>query len=162
MVPDHDTNDQAELITQVKGPDEPYTGPAGRPDKDRSRARAAIAGHPGERGAGPHQARGVKNRLTFGETHGGGHQQAPADRQQSPGRADAMPGEFTEVTATAMDPSWITYDRGKPGTIAHMLGGTWWCTHCFALNITDQHVCADIENRTRRWIRAGLLAAPEH
>ncbi|MDA8320715.1 MAG: hypothetical protein M0030_13035 [Actinomycetota bacterium] len=60
--------------------------------------------------------------------------------------------DFTEITATTMDPAWITYERGKPGTIAHMHGGTWWCARCFALNVSDRHVCADIERGARRWV----------
>jgi hypothetical protein len=60
---------------------------------------------------------------------------------------------WTEITTATMDPAWIMFERGKPGTLAHRLGGTWWCRRCFTLNAEDTHVCEDIRRGARRWTR---------
>jgi hypothetical protein len=64
---------------------------------------------------------------------------------------------FTEITATAMDSAWLTFDRGQPGTVLHDLGGAWWCTRCFTTGVTGERVCQDITSHSRRWVRTGLL-----
>lgn len=64
---------------------------------------------------------------------------------------------FIEITATEMDPAWLAFDPGKPGTIAHRLGGTWWCTRCFASPVPIDHVCQDITSNARRWVRTSLV-----
>lgn len=64
--------------------------------------------------------------------------------------------DWIEITATAMNPDWLVFDRGTPGTIAHRLGGTLWCTRCFSSPVTREHVCSDITGHSRRWVRTGL------
>jgi hypothetical protein len=66
--------------------------------------------------------------------------------------------EFIDITSAAMDPSWISYERGTLGTLAHRLGGCWWCRRCFATSVDRDHVCSDIVSGGRRWVRANLLA----
>ena len=65
--------------------------------------------------------------------------------------------DFVEISAAEMDPSWITYERGTPGTLAHRLGGCWWCRRCFATSVDRDHICSDIVSGGRRWVRANLL-----
>jgi hypothetical protein len=59
---------------------------------------------------------------------------------------------FVEVTTATMNPEWMTHYPGQPGTIAHQLGGTWWCIRSFATGVTRDHVCEDIERGGRRWV----------
>ena len=49
---------------------------------------------------------------------------------------------WIEVTASAMDPAWLVFDRGTPGTVAHELGGAWWCRRCFTSPATGKSMCA--------------------
>jgi hypothetical protein len=65
---------------------------------------------------------------------------------------------FVEVTAHMMNPRWVVFDRGKPGTIAHRLGGTRWCSRCFTSPVAANHVCSDIQIGARRWVQASLVA----
>lgn len=65
--------------------------------------------------------------------------------------------DFIEVTATTMDSAWVVFDPGKPGTVLHELGGSWWCKRCFASPAEAGHVCEDIERGARRWVRASLV-----
>jgi hypothetical protein len=64
--------------------------------------------------------------------------------------------DFIEITAATMDPAWVIFDRGERGTVLHELGGTLWCTRCFASPVTSDHVCDDITSHSRRWVRTGL------
>ena len=66
---------------------------------------------------------------------------------------------WIEVTASAMDPAWLVFEPGTPSTIAHELGGAWWCRRCFTSSVAQDHVCEDITNHTRRWVRASLCHA---
>jgi hypothetical protein len=69
--------------------------------------------------------------------------------------------DWADVTATAMDPAWVVFDAGRPGTIAHRLGGGWWCRRCFASSVAEDHVCQDITNHSRRFVRADLRPVGE-
>jgi hypothetical protein len=60
---------------------------------------------------------------------------------------------FVEVTASEMNEAWLVFEPGTPGTVAHELGGTWWCRRCFTSPATSEHVCEDIASHSRRWVR---------
>lgn len=68
---------------------------------------------------------------------------------------------FVEITASEMNAAWLTFDPGKPGTVLHELGGTWWCTRCFSSSVAQDHVCEDVQRGARRFIRADLRSVEE-
>lgn len=59
---------------------------------------------------------------------------------------------FTEITATVMPADAVVFYRGRPGTIGHEMGGTWWCTRCYETRVAEDHVCWDIQRGARRWV----------
>jgi hypothetical protein len=65
--------------------------------------------------------------------------------------------DWIEVTEAEMDPAWVVFDQGKPGTVLHELGGGWWCRRCFTSPVASDHVCQDIATGGRRWVLASLV-----
>ena len=79
-------------------------------------------------------------------------------------RVSGTAKEFVEITATRMDRRWVVYDRGMPGTLAALHGGSWWCIRCFRTDagqpdFATSHICQDIASGAKRWVRADLATA---
>jgi hypothetical protein len=60
-----------------------------------------------------------------------------------------------------INPAWVVFDPGEPGTVLHGLGGTLWCMRCFASPVAQDHVCEDVQRGARRFIRADLRSVEE-